>query len=157
MLTPVDIETREFKKTRFNGYSTEEVDEFLEEIVEDMEKLYKENSSLKEKVSSLSEAVGYYKSMEETIKNSIVAAEKNAEDTKKLAENEADQIIKKAEIHAEELLQNTRLEESNLRNRIMQLQSRYIGLKDGLKAVLETQIKMLEANEDMLNNGANDK
>ncbi len=155
MLTPVDIETKDFKKTAF-GYSTDEVDTFLDQVISEFERIYKENSTLKSQVSSLSEKVDYYKSMEDTIRNSIVTAEKNAEDTKKLAETEADQIIKKAELHAEELLQNTRIEASNLRNNIMALKSKYVGLKDGLKAVLETQIKMLDVHSELFNDDSED-
>lgn len=148
MITPVEIKTKEFKKSAF-GYSTDEVEAFLEEITEEYEKIFKENATLKSQNTTLAEAVNYYRSMEDTIKSSIVSAEKNAEETKKLAEKEADQIIKKAEIHAEELLQDTRIEASNLRNEIMALKSRYVGLKDGLKAVLETQIKMLDVHSEI--------
>ncbi|MGN1318138.1 MAG: DivIVA domain-containing protein [Lachnospirales bacterium] len=148
MITPVDIKTKEFKKSAF-GFSQDEVQNFLEELTEEFEAVYKENAKLKSQNQTLAEAVNYYRSMEDTIKASIVTAEKNAEETKKLAEKEADIIIKKAENHAEELLRNTRIEASNLRNEIMALESRYIGLKDGLKAVFENQIKMLDIHSDM--------
>lgn len=147
MLTPVDIETKEFKKSAF-GYSIGEVDSFLDEVIEEYEKLFKENAKLQEKVADLTEIARYYKDMEDTIKNSIVMAEKNAENTKAIAEKEADQIIKNAESHAESMLQNTRIEESKLRSRITSLKAQYEGLKGSLKSLLETQIKMLDVHSD---------
>ena len=82
MFTPVDIQTVEFKKSAF-GYSTDEVDKFLDDLGDEFEKLYKENSKLIDKVQGLTEIVRYFKDLEDSIKNSIVLAERNAEDIKK--------------------------------------------------------------------------
>lgn len=41
-LTPMDIETVEFKKTPFKGYSAEEVDLFLDKVIMEFERIYKE-------------------------------------------------------------------------------------------------------------------
>ena len=49
MITPMDIENKEFKKG-FRGYNEEEVDEFLDIVKEDFENLYRENLDLKEKL-----------------------------------------------------------------------------------------------------------
>ena len=48
MLTPVEIENKEFKKG-IRGYREDEVDEFLDIVKEDFENLYRENTDLKEK------------------------------------------------------------------------------------------------------------
>ena len=45
MLTPLDIENKKFSKQMMNGYSVNEVDEFLDELTADYEKLYKETMS----------------------------------------------------------------------------------------------------------------
>ena len=42
MLTPLDIENKRFSKQMMNGYSVEEVDEFLDEIGVDYAKKNKE-------------------------------------------------------------------------------------------------------------------
>jgi len=43
MITPLDIENKKFSKQMMNGYSVEEVDEFLDQLTVDYEKTYKEN------------------------------------------------------------------------------------------------------------------
>ena len=48
MITPLDIQNKEFKKSLV-GYKTKEVDAYLDSINEDYEKLYKENIELKDK------------------------------------------------------------------------------------------------------------
>lgn len=47
MLTPLDIENKKFSKQMMNGYSVNEVDEFLDELTADYEKLYKETTDSK--------------------------------------------------------------------------------------------------------------
>ena len=50
MLTPLDIENKRFSKQMMNGYSVEEVDEFLDQLTIDYQTMYKETAVLKEKV-----------------------------------------------------------------------------------------------------------
>ena len=38
MITPLEIENKKFSKQMMNGYSVEEVDEFLDDITADYEK-----------------------------------------------------------------------------------------------------------------------
>ena len=40
MITPLDIENKKFSKQMMNGYSVEEVDEFLDDLTADYEKAY---------------------------------------------------------------------------------------------------------------------
>ena len=42
MITPLDIENKKFSKQMMNGYSVEEVDDFLDDLTVDYEKNYKE-------------------------------------------------------------------------------------------------------------------
>ena len=50
MITPLDIENKKFSKQMMNGYSVEEVDDFLDELTADYGKNYKEITELKAKV-----------------------------------------------------------------------------------------------------------
>ena len=53
MITPLDIENKKFSKQMMNGYSVEEVDDFLDELTVDYSKNYKEATELKTKVEEL--------------------------------------------------------------------------------------------------------
>ena len=50
MITPLDIETKEFKKG-LRGYNEQEVNGFLDEIQKDYENLYRENIEIKDNSS----------------------------------------------------------------------------------------------------------
>ena len=96
MLTPLDIENKKFQKQMMNGYNVDEVDDFLDEITADYEKLYKENSELNAEIERSKTDLEKYKNIEETLQNTLVMAQKTADDIKKNAQEEADNIIKGA-------------------------------------------------------------
>ena len=96
MITPLDIENKKFSKQMMNGYSVEEVDDFLDELTVDYTKNYKELNELKTKVDELNKSLEHYKTIEETLQNTLVMAQSTAEDVKKVARQQADQIINEA-------------------------------------------------------------
>ena len=101
MITPLDIENKKFSKQMMNGYSVEEVDDFLDDLTVDYTKNYKEVAELKSKVAELSKSLEHYKSIETTLQNTLVMAQTTAEDIKNIAKQQADQIINEAKGTAE--------------------------------------------------------
>lgn len=100
MLTPLEIENKTFNKQMMNGYSTNEVHEFMTTLLKDYEKLYKENIEYQDKIAVLNQGIQHYKSIEETLQNALVVAQGTAETVKQNAKAEADNILKQAEINA---------------------------------------------------------
>ncbi len=97
MYTPLDIENKKFAKQIMNGYSVEEVDDFLDQLTLDYEKMYKEASENKRKIEELEKSVEHYKTIEGTLQNTLVMAQSAADEVKNIAKQQADQIIKEAE------------------------------------------------------------
>ena len=100
MITPLDIENKTFSKQIVNGYSTQEVHEFMSELLKDYERIYKENIEYKDKVAVLNQGIQHYKSIEDTLQNALVVAQGTAETVKQNAKVEADNILKEAELNA---------------------------------------------------------
>ena len=101
MYTPLDIENKKFAKQMMNGYSVEEVDNFLDELTLDYEKLYKESNENKGKISELEASLVKYKNLESTLQNTLVMAQSTADEIKKVAKQEAEQIVKDAKGNAQ--------------------------------------------------------
>lgn len=97
MFTPLDIENKKFAKQIMNGYSVEEVDDFLDQLTLDYEKMYKEASENKRRIEELEKSVEHYKTIEGTLQNTLVMAQSAADEVKSIAKQQADQIIKEAE------------------------------------------------------------
>ncbi len=90
MLTPLDIENKRFSKQMVNGYNVDEVDEFLDELTADYEKIFKENKELKESTEELHNDVGQYKNIESTLQNTLVIAQKTADEIQTVAKQQAE-------------------------------------------------------------------
>ncbi len=97
MYTPLDIENKKFSKQMVNGYSVEEVDDFLDELTIDYEKIYKQAGEATQKIANLEEELKRYKNIENTLQNTLVMAQSAAEETKELAKQQAEQIINQAQ------------------------------------------------------------
>ena len=96
MITPLDIENKKFSKQMMNGYSVDEVDDFLDDLTLDYTKNYKENTELKAKVEELTKSLEQYRNIEQTLQSTLLMAQTTAEDVKKVAKQQADQIINDA-------------------------------------------------------------
>lgn len=144
MLSPVDIQNKEFRKAKIGGYNVDEVNDFLEEVLQAYQQINKENYDLKDKVNMLTENMQYYRTMETTLQNALVLAEKTAQDTKSLAYEKAAQIKRDAEQRSETTLEQTRQELYALSHKIDELKQQYLGYKVQIKQILQTQLEMLE-------------
>ena len=103
MLTPQDIDSKAFSVS-LRGYSTAEVDDFLQEIIDDFIVLTDENKRLSAQVENLSEAVSKYKAMEDTLNDALGVAGKSAEEIESGASEKADKVIKTAEATANSMI-----------------------------------------------------
>ena len=117
MLTPIDIENKDFKKA-LRGYKEDDVDEFLDMVKEDFETLYRENLDLKEKLNLYQEQVSRYKSIEETLNATLITAQSAAEDTCSAANKKAKIIVEEAQLQSKHII-----DEAN--NRILELKKEY--------------------------------
>jgi len=149
MSTPLDIENKKFSKQMVNGYNVNEVDEFLDELTTEYEKLYKENASLKSSAEELNNDVGQYKNIEATLQNTLVIAQKTADEIQTVAKGQAEQIVKEAELKAksvsEELNTQILLKEKELE----ELKKQIDVYKAKVESLLISQLELLkDINQD---------
>lgn len=108
MLTPLEIQKIEFKK-KMGKYVPAEVDEIFAVIAGDYETIYKENIKLRDRLEVLEDLVNKYKSMEDTMRDTLIVAQKAADDLSKSAAQKAEAIIVKAENDAELIREGARV------------------------------------------------
>ena len=106
MFTPQQIEQISFGKQAFNGYSMQDVDEFLEPLTEDYITLYKENALLKSKMRVLVGKLEEYRKNEASMKDAIVNAQKTCDIMVKEAEAKCTQMLSDANAAAAENAKN---------------------------------------------------
>ncbi len=143
-MKPIDIELKIFKKARFGGYSADDVNEFLDDVIRAFEDLERDNAELVQKISSLEERLDYYKTMEVTLQNTLILAEKTAQETKTVATEKAEQIILEGTFKADQMTDQARQEVYNIKQNIDDLQKQYKSAKIQMKQLLQGQLEILE-------------
>lgn len=151
MITPLDIENKKFSKQMMNGYSVEEVDEFLDDLTVDYEKAYKQNTELKRKVDELEASLEHYKTIETTLQSTLVMAQNTAEEVKEVARQQAEQIIKEAEGNARKAVDELGQELLMKKKEIEDMKKQFDVYKAKMEALLISQLELLKDmnNEDM--------
>ncbi|MEJ8554991.1 DivIVA domain-containing protein [Tepidibacter sp. Z1-5] len=143
MITPLDIENKEFRRA-LRGFKEEEVDEFLDEVKEDFEKLYKENIELKDKLSMITEQVNKYKNIEETLKNTLIVAQNTAEEVNTNAAKKAQLIIEEAEFKARKLIEEANDRVIDIRKDYEETRKSFKLFKGKFKGLLQNEIKIID-------------
>lgn len=145
-ITPMDIEQQEFSRS-FRGYNEEEVDDFLDKIVKDYEELINENVRLNEEIEKMKERLEEFSEIEETLRSSLLNAQKSAAEMKGKVENEAKIVIEKAGMEAEMIKQRASQREDEVKNEIDNLRRYKFIFKEKFKSMLNLYLKMLETEE----------
>ena len=142
-ITPMDIHNKEFSRS-FRGYNEDEVDQFLDEIVEEFERLYKENLELKDRIDILVEQVNQFKTMETTLKETLVTAQKTASDVTASAQKKSDLILQEAEQQAQKIIEDANNQVIEIKKEYEEYKKQLQIFKARFRSLLETQLEMLQ-------------
>lgn len=153
MLTPLDIENKRFAKQIMNGYSVEEVDDFLDEIGLDFAKKQKELSEAYKEVEELRKSLEHYKNIEGTLQNTLLMAQSTAEEVKNVAKQKAEQIIEEAKANSEKDVLALNSQILVKKKELEDLQKQFDIYKAKMESLLISQlelIKEINKNEDTI-------
>ncbi len=149
MITPLDIENKTFSKQLVNGYSTEEVHEFMSALLRDYEKIYKENIEYKDKIAVLNQGIQHYKSIEDTLQNALIVAQGTADSVKQNAKAEADNIVKEAELNAMKAVDDINQKAVEKQMQLDEAKKQFDIYKAKMESLLISQLEILkEINRD---------
>ncbi|MBP3801671.1 MAG: DivIVA domain-containing protein [Clostridia bacterium] len=149
MITPLDIENKKFGKQMMNGYSVEEVDDFLDDLTVDYSKNYKEITELKAKVEELTASLNHYKSIESTLQNTLLMAQETSEEVKSVAKQKAEQIINDAKALSEKRVNELNNEITLKEQALEDIKKQFDIYKAKMESLLISQLELLkEVNKD---------
>ncbi|MBS5856890.1 MAG: DivIVA domain-containing protein [Clostridia bacterium] len=144
MITPLDIENKKFSKQMMNGYNVEEVDDFLDDLTDDYSKNYKEITELRTKVEELNKSLEQYKTIEATLQNTLVMAQKTSEDIKNVAKQQADQIINEAKGSAKKQADDLENEIIAKKRELDDIKKQFDIYKAKMESLLISQLELLK-------------
>ncbi len=146
-ITPLDIQQKQFK-VKFRGFDMEEVYSFLEIIREELEEILKENSMLKEKVTILETQLEEYRKIEQSIRDTLMTAQKLVDEYQTNVKKEAELIIKEAELKAENILKEAQEKVVKIHEDIVDLKGIRRHFKEEIKRLIESHLRMLEFDKE---------
>ena len=149
MITPLDIENKQFSKS-MRGFNIDEVDEFLDEIIIDLQKIMDENAKLKNEVQSLNQELTKYKKSETSMMNTLESAKKLMNDISESAERRAEIIIKNAQLDAEVIQRDAKESISKLTEEGERLRQKVARYREKYRQLLEDELNELDGSSEDL-------
>ena len=157
-LTPLDIQQQQFS-VRFRGFDTNEVDGFLETVASELEDLLKTNKELQVELERKEARIGEYQNLEKTLKETLLMAQATSEEMKKVAQQTAEEIkasaqkeaaftISRTREQAEKFIADTNMRLVKIQEEINELKRKKIILKQELRSLLETHLRLLESSSE---------
>ena len=120
MLTPQEVSTHALTRAGMGGYNLAMVDAFLDELTDDYTALYKENAALKSKMKVLVEKVEDYRATEDSMRATLLTAQKMADSIVHEAEAKRDTMLAQAEADARDRIAQLRRETEEAQERLRQ-------------------------------------
>lgn len=165
MITVKDIRDKEFTPEK-QGYSESEVDTFLDELADQTETLIRENQQLAAQLKQAQEQLAakadpasapiadepaYFKNLEATLRETLISAQRIADETVAKARKDAKQTIASAEEQAGAILSAAKAEAeaaknetAEIRKAIEDYRTRFVHLVEEQANVLKTDLSLFE-------------
>jgi len=142
-ITPLDIRKQPFPRA-FRGFDPDAVNSFLEHVAGEYEGLIRQNDEYATQIKSLKQQLEKYTEIERVLNETLMTAQRSSDEARVNAHKEAELIIKDAEIRADRY-------EGEARHRVNMLESEIISIRNQrdsflarFKAMLSTQLNLLE-------------
>ena len=146
-LTPVEI--RHVKLARRPlGYERAAVDRLLEDVTRSFEVVWRERADVRDEIERLDGELARYKELEVLLRNSLVAAERAADDVRTQARREADVIVEEARVRAREIAGAASDERERVKAEIRRLRALEAEVRAAYRSFLLTSLERLESEAD---------
>ena len=144
MLTPQEVSERAFPKASFGGYNMALVDEFLDQVTADYTALFKENAILKGKMKVLVDKVEEYRATEDAMRQTLLSAQRMAENMVAEAETKRVSLLQEAEDAARSKLERLREEYDHTQYRLETAQQNTAASVTRMREILTQQLGCLD-------------
>ncbi len=152
-LTPLEIQKQTFSRV-LKGYNADEVRAYLHLVAEEIERLVRENDRLARDSAALREDLEDHSNRERILKDTLLSAQKVAEDLTANARKEAELIVKDAELLSERVIGQAMQRVAEIERSITDLRIERRAVRNKLQSTLDSVQQMVvldaeqEANEE---------
>jgi len=146
-ITAMDVENQEFSR-KMRGYEPEEVRLYLKSVGAEMERLNLENSELREEQGKLSNENAEHRKREHTLQQTLITAQKMAEDHDRKARGEADLLMQQARHRSEHILQESQDQLARLEAEISRCKLEKDLFEKRLRHTVDEHLTLLDQRRD---------
>ena len=143
MITPVDIEQKEFTRG-VRGYKEEEVDTFLNLIILEMENLIRTNREFSDENSKLKEELATSRNTESEVLETLETAKRLMSEISASAEKRAEVLLKNAELDADLIRREARETSERFMDESKSIRTRVSALREKYKNLLEAELERFD-------------
>ncbi len=127
-----------------NGYNKIEVNKFVTDVIRETEGIIQKCQQQKQEIMQLKDKLAHYEQLENTLKQSLINAEKTGDNIKRLAREEADTVISDAKHNASRIVNEALLKAEKIENEADLLEKNVKIFKRKLKIIVEQQLAVVE-------------
>jgi cell division initiation protein len=173
-ITVKDIQEKEFSIQAAEGYNPEQVDDFLDALADQLGAMNREMAALNNRIKELEAALaaaesktpdydetGYFKNLESAMRESLIGAQRIADETVSEAKRTAEKTVADANAQAEKTVADANAQAETLvasaQNTAAEIKADYEQLRamadtyrENFKKIVEEQLAVLTAKETLL-------
>jgi cell division initiation protein len=142
-ITPLDIRQKRFAKG-IRGFSTREVEAFLELVAGEIEEVVKGNIAMTEELGRARREIEVHREREDTLRQTMLTAQRISEDVKNTARKEAEIVLADAERQAERIVQEGHSRLVDVVRDINELKRQRTELESHIRSIAQSHLKLLE-------------
>lgn len=142
MIASEDVRRVTFERA-MRGYRCEDVDDYLKQVADSMDTLSAENDDLQKKLVVLAQRIDQYRAEEDTLRTTMINAQRLGENVIKEAKQKAAEIIRAATIRAEDREQHARDEVELAKQELITLRKEADNFKKTLIGMYREHIEVI--------------
>ncbi len=146
-ISPMDIQRQTFGR-RLRGFDRDEVRSFLAVISEEVAALQREKDEVERQLRQVEQIVKEHREREAVLKNTLLTAQKAAEDIREAARREAETVVKQAEIQGDRLLELAQGRAHEVERGILELRAHRTALRTDVRALITRLTSILDLQEE---------
>ncbi len=130
------------------GYRCAAVHELLDDVARSFEDVWRERADLRDEVERLEGEVARFRELDVLLRNSLVAAERAADELRAQAGREADVILEEARTRAREIALGAEAERERTKTEIRRLRALEAEIRADYRAFLLAALERVEGDTD---------
>jgi cell division initiation protein len=155
-ISPLDMRQQRFR-TALRGYDRTEVVAFLTEAADDYEHALREIDRMRSDLARMEALLGEHREREANLRNTMLTAQRLADEIKEAAQNEGKLIVREAQGRADLLIQKAQGRLDEIDRDINELRLRRRDVEGSLEASIQSLYRALEFIRDQDHNRSEEK